>query len=160
MEVIDFTTEHLEKLKEHEVKIENNMKEIKEIEHIVDNFSDMKENLQVLTYIQKEQNLFNKEQARVNAEVSNTLVAINSNLKDMSKKLNETDKKVENLQCQFEQVEKKNTIDIRDINKEEIKKKLTTPQKIALGIGGTVGGSAVAVGLIEIIKALVELIGK
>ena len=48
MEVIDFTTEHLEKLKEHEVKIENNIKEIKEIEHKVDNFSDMKENLQVL----------------------------------------------------------------------------------------------------------------
>ena len=160
MEIIDFNTDYLEKLKEHEVKIENNIKEIKEVENRVDNLSIMKENLQVLTYISKEQNLFNKEQARVNAEVSGTLVAINSNLKDMSKKLNETDKKVESLQCKFDDVEKKNTIDIREIQKEETKKKLTTPQKIALGIGGTVGGSAVAVGLIEIIKALVELIGK
>ena len=160
MEVIDFNTDYLEKLKEHEVKIENNIKGINEIEHKVDDLSEMKENIKLLTYIQKEQNLFNKEQARVNAEVSNTLVAINGNLKNMSKKLNETDQKVESLQCKFEEVEKKNTIDIREIQKEETKKKLTTPQKIALGIGGTVGGSAVAVGLIEIIKALVELIGK
>lgn len=156
MEVIDFTTEHLEKLKEHEVKIENNIKEIKEIEHKVDNFSDMKENLQVLTYIQKEQNLFNKEQSRVNAEVSNTLVAINSNLKDMSKKLNETDQKVENLQCKFEEVESKNKIDIRDLNKEETKKKLT-PTKVALyGAGGT----GVVLALIEVIKMLINLLGK
>ena len=60
MEVIDFTTEHLEKLKEHEVKIENNMKEIKGLEHRVDDISELKENIKVLTYIQKEQNLFNK----------------------------------------------------------------------------------------------------
>ncbi len=160
MEVIDFTTEHLEKLKEHEVKIENNIKEIKEIEHKVDNFSDMKENLQVLTYIQKEQNLFNKEQSKVNAEVSNTLVAINSNLKSMSKKLNETDQKVENLQCKFEEVESKSKIDVRDVQKEEVKKKLTTSQKIALGVGGSLGGGAVILGLIEIIGKLIELIGK
>ena len=156
MEIIDFTTEHLEKLKEHEVKIENNMKEIKGLERRVGDILELKENIKVLTYIQKEKNIFNKEQARVNAEVSSTLVAINSNLKSMSKKLNETDQKVENLQCKFEEVESKNKIDIRDLNKEETKKKLT-PTKVALyGAGGT----GVVLALIEVIKALIELLSK
>lgn len=160
MEVIDFTTEYLEKLKEHEVKIENNIKELDDIEDRVDDLSIMKENLQVLTYIQKEQNLFNKEQARVNAEVSNTLVAINGNLKNMSKKINETDQRVESLQCKFDEVERKNKIDIREIQKEETKKKLTTGEKVAIGIGGSIGGGAVILGLIEIIKALIPLLSK
>lgn len=160
MEVIDFTTEYLRKLNEHEVKIENNIKELDELEEKINDLSVMKENLQVLTYIQKEQNLFNKEQARVNGEVSNTLVAINSNLKDMSKKLNETDLKVDSLQCKFEEVEKKNTIDIRDLNKENTKKKLTTAEKVAIGAGGTIGGSAIILGLIKIIELLIPLIIK
>lgn len=151
MEIIEFNTDYLEKLKEHEVKIENNIKKLCEIDKKVDDLSTIKENLQVLAYIQKEQTLFNKEQARVNAEVSNTLVAINSNLKTMSKKLNETDQKVENLQCKFEEVESKNKIDVRDIQKEDAKKKLT-PTKVALyGAGGT----GVVLGLIEIIKTLI-----
>lgn len=160
MEAIDFTTDHLEKLKEHEVKIENNIKEIKEIEHRVDNFSDMKENLQVLTYISKEQNLFNKEQSRVNAEVSNTLVAINGNLKNMNKQINETNQKVASLQCKFEEVESKNIIDVRDINKEMNKKKLTTGQSIAIGVGGTIGGSGIILALIKVIEALIAFISK
>ena len=160
MEVIDFTTEYLEKLNEHEVKIANNIKELDEIEERVDDLSVMKENLQVLTYISKEQSLFNKEQARVNGEVSNTLVAINSNLKDMSKKLNETDLKVDSLQCKFEEVEKKNTIDIRDLNKENTKKKLTTAEKVAIGAGGTIGGSAIILGLIKIIELLIPLLSQ
>lgn len=145
-----FSEEHVKELADHEARIEH-------IEKKVDDLFEIKENIQLLTYIQKEQNLFNKEQARVNAEVSNTLVAINSNLKDMSKKLNETDQKVENLQQKFEEVECKNKIDVRDIKKEEVKSKLTPTQKILIGSGS---GAAIILGLIKVIESLITLLSK
>ena len=63
--VIDFTTEHLEKIKENEVKTNA-------LEEKIDDLSEIKENIKLLTHIQKELTQFSKDQAKVNEEFSNT----------------------------------------------------------------------------------------
>lgn len=148
-EVIDFTTDHLKEINEHGIRVRT-------LEDKVDDLSDLKENIKLLTYIQKEQSAFNKEQSKVNEEVSNTLVAINSNLKTLNKQLPEIDKKVSNLENKFEEIEKKNNIDLRDIAKETTKKHLIDGKSIAIG---AIGGASLIPLLIELIKLLISKIG-
>ena len=147
-EAIDFTTDHLKEINEHGIRIRT-------LEDKVDDLSDLKENIKLLTYIQKEQSTFNKEQSKVNEEVSNTLVAINSNLKTLNKQLPEIDKKVSNLENKFEEIKQKNSIDLRDIKKEHVKKKLIDGKSLAIGAGGA---SLIPL-LIELIKLLISKIG-
>ena len=107
-------------LAEHEVKIEK-------LETKVDDISDMKENLKILTMLQQKQEArdlkFDKnyeEQIKTNAEITSALKGLNSEIK-------ETNSKITSLEGKFYKAESKNLIDVRDVNKEHVK--LTLGQK-------------------------------
>jgi len=112
--ICELQKEHIKLLSEHEVKIEK-------LETKVDDISDMKENLKILTVLQQKQEIrdlkFDKnyeEQIRTNAEITSALKGLNSEIK-------ETNSKITSLESKFYKAENKNMIDVRQVNKEKIK---------------------------------------
>jgi hypothetical protein len=120
-EICEFQNEHIKMLAEHDVKIEK-------LETKVNDISDMKENLKILTMLQQKQEArdlkFDKnyeDQIKTNAEITAALKGLNNEIK-------ETNNKITSLEGKFYKAESKNLIDVRDVKKEEIR--LTLGQKV------------------------------
>jgi septal ring factor EnvC (AmiA/AmiB activator) len=154
MAELEFKEEHIKMLSDHEARL-------KTVENKVDDISDIKENLKILTVLQQKQEerdlKFDKnyeEQIKTNAEITSALKCVNASLENLNNEIKETNCKVTSLEGKFYKAEELNKIDLRCVEKEKVKETLMTKVKKAAIPFAAI--SALLVSLFELIKGIIS----
>lgn len=154
MAELEFKEEHIKMLSDHEARL-------KTVENKVDDISDIKENLKILTVLQQKQEerdlKFDKnyeEQIKTNAEITSALKGVNASLENLNNEIKETNCKVTSLEGKFYKAEELNKIDLRCVEKEKVKETLMTKVKKAAIPFAAI--SALLVSLFELIKGIIS----
>lgn len=154
MAELEFKEEHIKMLSDHEARL-------KTVENKVDDISDIKENLKILTVLQQKQEerdlKFDKnyeEQIKTNAEITSALKGVNASLEKLNNEIKETNCKVTSLEGKFYKAEELNKIDLRCVEKEKVKETLMTKVKKAAIPFAAI--SALLVSLFELIKGIIS----
>lgn len=160
MSAVEFTTDYVEEIADHEARIGN-------LEKRTDKLDGIEKNLERLTTLMEVQIADRKDSQRVLEGLTKTINGMNTKIDNTDKKIDNTDNKIDSmnekltetneevmvLKHKFEESENKNKIDIREVTKEEAKKKLTPTQKgMAIGAGGVAIIVAIINGIVQLIK--------
>lgn len=86
-------------------------------------------------------------------EISNTLVKVNTNMDLMASEIQNTNSRIDNLETKIERNDDLHTVDLREIQKEEVK--LTLGQKVRKAVIPFTAISALLVALFELVKGFI-----